>query len=133
MLQALDYDKVDALAAQFTDYARTLDNAERIRLAAQIIGLANAVQQTAIIEADDMWHARETTTLFNDVDRDDPMDPGYHLHNMLESLADDFDALADTMCENAAEAAANHPLIDARAQALAKLTDAEKILLGLPV
>ena len=133
MLQAMDYDKADALAAQFTDYAMTLDNAERIRLAAQIIGLANAVQQMAVIEEEDMRCARETTTLFDDVDRNDLMDPGYHLHNMLEGLADEFDALADTMCENAAEAAANHPLIDARAQALAKLTDAEKILLGLPV
>ena len=105
MLQALDYDKVDAMAAQFTEYAKTLHNSERIRLAAQVIGLANAVQQFAVIDADDMWHARETTTLFNDVDKDDPMDPGYHLHNMLEGLADEFDALADTMCENAAQTA----------------------------
>ena len=127
MLQALDYDKADALAAQFTDYARTLDNAERIRLAAQIIGLANAVQQMAVIDADDMWHARETTTLFDDVDKHDPMDPCYHLHNMLESLADEFDALADVMCENAAEDA----MEAARASALAKLTEAEKAALGV--
>ena len=127
MLQALDYDKVDALAAQFTDYARTLDNAERIRLAAQVICLANAVQQTAVIDADDMWHARETTTLFNDVDADDPMDPGYHLHNMLESLADEFDALADVMCENAVE----DTKAATREAALAKLTAEEKAALGV--
>lgn len=102
MVNAIDYDKVDAMAAQFTDYARTLHNSERIRLAAQVIGLANAVQQCADIDADDMWHARETTTLFDDVDCNDPMDAGYHLHNMLEGLADEFDALADTMCENEA-------------------------------
>ena len=102
MAKAIDYDKVDALAAQFTDYARTLDNAERIRLAAQVIGLANAVQQTAVIEAKDMRAARKTTTLFDNVDRNDPMDPGYHLHNTLENLADEFDALADVVCENEA-------------------------------
>ena len=49
MANAIDYDKVDAMAAQFTDYARTLHNSERIRLAAQVIGLANAVQQHADI------------------------------------------------------------------------------------
>ena len=127
MANAIDYDKVDALAAQFTDYARTLDNAERIRLAAQIIGLANAVQQMAVIEEEDMRCARKTTTLFDDVDLDDPMDPCYNLHNMLEALADDFDALADVMCENAAEDA----MEAARASALAKLTEAEKAALGV--
>ena len=106
MANAIDYDKTDAMGAEFVEYARTLHNAERIRLAAQLLNWANAVQQTAVIDADDMWHARETTTLFNDVDKDDPMDPGYHLHNMLEGLADEFDALADTVCENAAEAEA---------------------------
>ena len=127
MANAIDYDKVDALAAQFTDYARTLHNAERIRLAAQIIGLANAVQQHADITQDDMWHARETTTLFNDVDADDPMDPGYHLHNTLENLADEFDALADVMCENAAE----DTKAATREAALAKLTAEEKAALGV--
>ena len=127
MANAIDYDKVDALAAQFTDYARTLDNAERIRLAAQIIGLANAVQQHADITQDDLFHAKECTSLFDDVDADDPMDPGYHLHNMLEGLADEFDALADTVCENAAEDA----MEAARASALAKLTEAEKAALGV--
>ena len=131
MANAIDYDKVDALAAQFTDYARTLHNAERIRLAAQVIGLANAVQQTAVIEAKDMRAARKTTTLFDNVDLDDPMDPCYNLHNMLETLADDFDALADIVCENAAKDVAEAHLIAARAQALAKLTDAEKELLGV--
>ena len=131
MLQALDYDKVDALAAEFTNYARTLDNAERIRLAAQVLCIANAVQQTAIIDADDMWHARETTTLFDDVERHDPVDPSYHLHNMLENLADEFDALADTMCENAAEDAAEQAKAATREAALAKLTDEEKAALGV--
>lgn len=129
MLQAIDYDKVDALAAEFTNYAKTLDNAERIRLAAQVLGLANAVQQMAVIEMKDMYRSQQEGTLFDDVDTDDVMDPCYHLHNMLESLADEFDALADVMCENAAEDAKE----DARAAVLAKLTDAEKILLGLPV
>ena len=133
MLRALDYDKVDTMAVEFTGYARTLDNAERIRLAAQVISLANAVQQCAVIDADDMWHAKETTSLFDNVEKGDTMDPGYHLHNMLESLADEFDALADTMCENAAEAEAEAEVLNARAQALAKLTDAEKELLGLTV
>ena len=127
MANAIDYDKVDAMAAQFTDYARTLDNAERIRLAAQVLGLVNAVQQMAVIDADDMWHARETTTLFDDVDKHDPMDPGYHLHNMLEGLADEFDALADTMCENAAE----DTKAATREAALAKLTAEEKAALGV--
>lgn len=102
MLQAIDYDKVDALAAEFTNYAKTLHNAERIRLAAQVLGLVNAVQQMAVIEDVDMQAARKTTTLFDDVDRNDPMDPGYHLHNKLENLADEFDALADVVCENEA-------------------------------
>ena len=127
MLQAIDYDKVDALAAEFTNYAKTLHNSERIRLAAQVLGLVNAVQQMAVIEAVDMRAARKTTTLFDDVDRNDPMDPGYHLHNKLESLADDFDALADVVCENAAEDA----MEKARASALAKLTEAEKAALGV--
>ena len=97
MLQAIDYDKVDAMGAQFTDYARTLHDSERIRLAAQLLGWANAVQQLATITPATMAKARKETTLFNDVDNDDPMDPGYHLHNTLENLADEFDALADAM------------------------------------
>ena len=127
MANAIDYDKVDAMAAQFTDYARTLDNAERIRLAAQVLGLANAVQQTAVIEMKDMYRSQQEGTLFDDVDTDDPMDPCYHLHNMLESLADEFDALADVMCENAAE----DTKAATREAALAKLTEAEKAALGV--
>lgn len=122
-----EFDVAEQLGKPFTDYAQTIPNADRIRLAAYLLGLVNAVQQHADITQDDMWHARETTTLFNDVDADDPMDPGYHLHNMLEGLADEFDALADTVCENAAEDAMDA----ARASALAKLTDTEKAALGV--
>ena len=127
MANAIDYDKVDALAAKFTDYARTLDNAERIRLAAQVLCIANAVQQTAVIEMKDLDRMQQEGTLFDDADNDDIMDPGYHLHNKLENLADEFDALADIMCENAAEDATEA----VREAALAKLTDAEKAALGV--
>ena len=102
MANAIDYDKTDAMGAEFVNYARTLAEPERIRLAAQLLGWANAVQQTATITPSMMAVARMETNLFEDVDSEDPMDPGYHLHNMLENVADEFDALADAMCENAA-------------------------------
>ena len=95
-----DFDKADAMAAQFTDYAKQLDNAERLHLAAFLLGLTNAVQQHADIPHPAIAAAQdECMTLFQDVEEDDPMDPGYHLHNMLENLADDFDALANLMAE----------------------------------
>jgi hypothetical protein len=108
------------------DYAQTIPNADRIRLAAHVLSLANAVQQTADISTEDLWHARETTTLFQEVDDDDTMAPGYHLHIMLEDLADNFDELANAMDECGADAKAA-----ARDAALAKLTDAEKAALGV--
>ena len=123
-----NFNVADQLATPFTDYAKTLPNADRIRLAGFLLGLVNAVQQYADISAEDMFHAKESTTLFDDVEDDDPMDPGYHLHNLLEDLADNFDELADAMDENGEDAKAA-----ARDAALAKLTDAEKVLLGLPV
>ena len=101
-MEQINFDKVDAMASRFTDYAKTLKNADRIQLAAYLLTLVNAVQQHADITQDDMFHARETTTLFNDVDRDDPMDPGYHLHNMLENLSDEFYELADVVSQNVA-------------------------------
>ena len=122
-----NFNVADQLAKPFMDYAQTIPNADRIRLAGFLLGLVNAVQQTADISTEDLWHARETTTLFQEVDDDDPMEPGYHLHNMLEDLADNFDELASTMDEQAAEDA----METARASALAKLTDAEKELLGV--
>jgi len=94
-----DFDKADEMAVQFTDYAKQLDNADRIRLAAFLLGLTNAVQQHATISQDAMQAAQEDTTLFDDVDEDDPMEPGYHLHNMLENLAEEFDGLARIMDE----------------------------------
>ena len=123
-----NFNVADQLATPFTAYAKTLGNADCIRLAAFLLGLVNAVQQCADITQEDMFHAKETTTLFNNVDEDDPMEPGYHLHNMLEDMADSFDELADAMDEGGEDAEAA-----ARDAALAKLTDAEKVLLGLPV
>ena len=123
-----NFNVADQLAKPFMDYAQTIPNADRIRLAGFLLGLVNAVQQTADISTEDLWHARETTTLFQEVDDDDTMAPGYHLHNMLEDLADNFDELADAMDEGGEDAEAA-----ARDAALAKLTDAEKVQLGLPV
>ena len=128
MTQAIDFETVLKLSAGFTSYAETLSNADRVRLAAHVLGLANAVQQTADISQEDMFHAKECTRLFDDVEDDDGMDPGYHLHNLLETLADEFDELADAMDEGGEDTEAA-----ARDAALAKLTDAEKVLLGLPV
>jgi hypothetical protein len=122
-----NFNVAEQLGKPFTDYAQTIPNADRIRLAAYLLGLVNAVQQHADITQDAMQAAQGETRMFDDVEEDDPMDPGYHLHNMLESLADDFDALADTMDEQAAETAMD----DARASALAKLTDTEKAALGV--
>ena len=128
MKQAIDFDKVETLSVAITDYAKTLGNADCIRLAGFLLGLVNAVQQCADITHEDMFHARETTTLFDEVEEDDTTDPGYHLHNLLDNLADEFNELADTMDEGGKDAEAA-----ARDAALAKLTDAEKILLGLGV
>ena len=88
---------VEKLGQGFIDYAKTLTNADKIRLAAELLGYADAVQQTATITRDDLWHAKETTTLFDDVEEDDPMEPSYHLFNLLGNLASDFDELADVM------------------------------------
>ena len=100
-MEQFNIDKVDAMASRFTDYAKTLNNADRLQLAGYLLTLVNAVQQHADITQDDMFHARECTTLFDDVDKDDPMDPGYHLHNMLENLSDEFYELADVVAQNA--------------------------------
>ena len=99
-MEQFNIDKAEAIASRFTDYAKTLNNADRLQLAAYLLTLVNAVQQHADITQDDLFHARETTTLFNDVDKDDPMDPGYHLHNMLENLSDEFYELADVVAQN---------------------------------
>ena len=124
----MDYEKNAELAAGLHDYARDLSNGDKIRLAAYVISLANAIQQEATISQDAMWHARECTTMFDRVERDDPMEPGYHLHNMLDNLSSDFDELAEILDTDVVP---EQP--DPRAAALAKLTDAEKKLLGLPV
>lgn len=97
-------DIMEALMGPVMDYAKELSNADRIRLASQLLGYVNAAQQYATISADAMWHAQEETNLFNEIERDDPMDPGYHLHNMLENMADEFDALADIVEECDTEA-----------------------------
>lgn len=99
-MEQFNIDKVDAMASRFTDYAKTLNNADRLQLAGYLLTLVNAVQQHADITQDDMFHARECTTLFDDVEEDDPMDPGYHLHNMLENLSDEFYELADVVAQN---------------------------------
>ena len=128
-----NFNVAEQLGKPFTDYAKTLANADRIRLASYLLELTNAVQQHATISADVMWHARECTSLFNDVDADDPMGLGYHLHNMLENLSDEFDELAELVEQD------NDPEVlaakddAARDVALAKLTKAEKMLLGLLV
>jgi len=121
-----NFNVADQLAKPFMDYAQTIPNADRIRLAGFLLGLVNFVQQTADISTEDLFHAKESTTLFDDVEEDDPTDPGYHLHNLLEDLADNFDELADAMDEGGEDAKAA-----ARDAALAKLTDAEKELLGV--
>lgn len=125
-----NFNVADQLAKPFMDYAQTIPNADRIRLAGFLLGLVNAVQQTATITQDDLFHAKETTNLFDDVDRNDPMDPGYHLHNLLETLADEFDELANAMDENGEDAAAAE-LEAIRVAALSKLTDTEKAALGI--
>jgi len=130
MAQALEFETVLKLNAGFTIYAELLSNADRIRLAAHVLSLANAVQQTADISTEDLFHARESTTLFDDVEEDDPTDPGYHLHNLLEDLADNFDELADAMDESGEDAAAAE-LEAVRVAALSKLTDTEKAALGI--
>ena len=123
-----EFDVAEQLGTPFTDYAKKLDNAGRIQLAGYLLGLTNAVQQHATISADVMWHARECTTLFDNVDKDDTMEPGYHLHNMLETLADGFDELAE-LVEQELDPVAEEANV--REAALAKLTAAEKELLGL--
>ena len=125
-----NFNVADQLAKPFMDYAQTIPNADRIRLAGFLLGLVNAVQQTADISTEDLWHARETTTLFQEVDDDDPMDPSYHLHNLLETLADEFDELANAMDEGGEDAAAAE-LEAIRVAALSKLTDTEKAALGI--
>ena len=94
-----DFSKALQLGNAVQDYAKELDNADKIRLAGFLLGLVNAVQQEAAISRDAMWHAQEETMLFADVEQDDPMDASYHLHNMLENIADDFDTLADIVAE----------------------------------
>lgn len=128
-----NFDEALTLANKFTHMADKLDNAERIKLAGFLIGLVNAVQQTATISRDAMWHAREQTLLFQEVENDDPLDAGYHLHNTLDNLSDDFDTLAEIVEQEEADTCAEQLLNDQRAAALAKLTDAEKALLGLAV
>jgi len=125
-----NFDVADQLATPFKDYTQKLDNADRIRLAAFLFGLVNFVQQTADISTEDLFHARESTTLFDDVEEDDPTDPGYHLHNLLEDLADNFDELANAMDEGGEDAAAAE-LEAIRVAALSKLTDTEKAALGI--
>ncbi len=98
-------DTMEALMQPVMDYAKELNNADRIRLASQLLGYVNAAQQYADIDADAMWHAKEETNLFNHVEADDPMDPGYHLHNMLDNMADEFETLADIVAECDTEAA----------------------------
>ena len=128
MKQAIDFDKVETLSVAITDYAQTLNDADCLRLAAQLLNLTNCVQQYANISQDAMWHARKTTTLFDKVDKDDSMDPGYHLHNLLEDMADSFDELADHVeQDNCPE----EELEAIRVAALNKLTDTEKAALGL--
>ena len=133
-----NFNEALALANEFQGMANELNNADRIKLAGFLIGLVNAVQQTAKISRDAMWHAREQTLLFRDVEKDDPLDAGYHLHTTLETLGDDFDTLAEIVEQEEQE----DPLLvqawkkrfaeqEQRAAALAKLTDAEKALLGL--
>ena len=123
MATEYEFEVAEQLGKGFTDYAKELDGAACIRLTGYLLGLANAVQQHADISADVMWHAKKCTSLFNDVDKDDPMEPGYHLHNMFENMADDFDELADLMIADRMDIA--------RERALAKLTDEEKELLGV--
>ena len=97
MKQAINFDTVETLQQGFIDYAQTLPNADCVRLAAQLLYLANAVQQYATISPADMEAAQEDTRLFQDVEEDDPMEPGYHLHNMLENIGDDLNGLARIM------------------------------------
>lgn len=102
-MENINYEKADALAAQFTDYAKTLKNADRLRLAAYVASLVNAVQQHADIDHGTLEEAQDDMmVLFKDVDADDPMDPGYHVHNFLEDLGSDLEHLADVMDEQAA-------------------------------
>lgn len=88
-----DTDKIQALSNDFLNYAKTLGDADNIRLAAHLLGLANAVQQHACIPK----LAAVASILFADVEKDDTVDPGYYLHNMLEDMADELDMLAVAM------------------------------------
>lgn len=96
-------DTMEALMQPVMDYAKELSNADRIRLAAYLLGSVNCAQQYATISADAMYHAMEETMLFEHVERDNNMDPGYHLHNMLDNMAADFDTLAKIVAECEAE------------------------------
>ena len=99
----MDYEKNAQLAKGLLDYARELGNSDKLRLAAYVASLVNAIQQTATISQDAMFMAIEDmNVLFNDVEAGDPMEPGYHVHNMLENLAEDLEHLADVMDETAA-------------------------------
>lgn len=100
-----EFDVAEQLGKGFTDYAKQLNNADRIRLAGYLLGLTNAVQQHADISQDALWHAQEETMLFQDAERGDGMDPGYYLHNTLDNMADDFDTLADIVAEDEKESA----------------------------
>lgn len=120
----MDYEVNAELANSVQSYAKILDNSEKIRFAAYLISLADAIQQTAVIPEEVL---DEDNDLFDDVESDDPMEPGYHLHNILENLADNFDSLAVALDQ----IAANDSKTAERAAALAKLTKAEKELLGL--
>ena len=98
---SLDYDKLESLMGGVMDYAKDLDNSDRLRLAAYIVSSVDAIQQYSIIP-NSALHNKDLSLLYKlDIDRDDPVEPNYHLHNALETLADEFDELADWIDGNA--------------------------------
>lgn len=128
----MDHEKNAELARTVHEYAVTLFASERIRFVAYILSLADSIQQTVTIPDSVMQFCLEEGVgpfhrVTPEIEPDDPMQPGYYLHNLLEDMAEDFDDLADEIDQQE-----ETRQTDARrAAALAKLTAAERKLLGL--
>jgi hypothetical protein len=120
----MDYETNAQLAESVHSYVKTLPNSDKLRFAAYMLSLVDSIQQEAVIPEEVL---DEDNSLFDDVESDDPLEPGYHLHNLLENLAENFESLAASVDQIAASNSAEA----LRRAALAKLTAEEKDLLGL--
>lgn len=94
----INYDHTKLISQDLLDYADKLGNSDKIRLAAYVLSLADAIQQKAKISNDAMIETKqETMYLFDDVEDDDETEPGYHVFRLLGELQEDFEALADNL------------------------------------